>query len=55
VKGIDQTVAEYYRAHGGPTAYVGTTLPGFPNFFTISGADLSYSVRKLSSDGRARR
>ncbi|KAJ7334912.1 hypothetical protein DFH08DRAFT_879622 [Mycena albidolilacea] len=39
VKGIDQTVAEYYRAHGGPTAYVGTTLPGFPNFFTISGAN----------------
>ncbi|KAJ6548132.1 hypothetical protein DFH09DRAFT_628944 [Mycena vulgaris] len=34
-----QTVAEYYEAHGGPTAYLGTSLPGFPNFFTISGAN----------------
>ncbi|KAJ7500872.1 hypothetical protein B0H11DRAFT_1908725 [Mycena galericulata] len=32
-----QTVAQYYEAHGGPTAYLGTTLPGFPNFFIISG------------------
>ncbi|KAJ6608307.1 hypothetical protein B0H10DRAFT_2303255 [Mycena sp. CBHHK59/15] len=28
-----QTVAEYYEACGGPTAYLGTTIPGFPNFF----------------------
>ncbi|KAF8209460.1 hypothetical protein K438DRAFT_1960457 [Mycena galopus ATCC 62051] len=40
VKGINQTVHEYYQAHGGPTAYLGTALPGFPNFFTISGANI---------------
>ncbi|KAJ7684236.1 hypothetical protein DFH06DRAFT_1462606 [Mycena polygramma] len=39
VKGVDQTVSEYYQAQGGPTAYLGTTLPGFPNFFTIFGAN----------------
>ncbi|KAJ7108242.1 GNS1/SUR4 family-domain-containing protein [Mycena epipterygia] len=36
-----QTIAEYYEAQGGPTAYLGTTLPGFPNFFMISGANSS--------------
>ncbi|KAJ7477975.1 hypothetical protein B0H11DRAFT_2234308 [Mycena galericulata] len=36
-----QTVTQYYEAHGGPTAYLGTTLPGFPNFFIISGANTS--------------
>ncbi|KAJ7477977.1 hypothetical protein B0H11DRAFT_1726105, partial [Mycena galericulata] len=35
----EQTVAQYYEAHGGPTAYLGTTLSGFPNFFTIAGAN----------------
>ncbi|KAJ7612220.1 hypothetical protein FB45DRAFT_843519 [Roridomyces roridus] len=32
-----QTIAEYYEAQGGPTAYLGTTIPGFPNFFTFAG------------------
>ncbi|KAJ6566991.1 hypothetical protein B0H19DRAFT_1258157 [Mycena capillaripes] len=41
IKGTDQTVAKYYRAQGGPTAYLGTTLPGFPNFFTICGANVT--------------
>ncbi|KAJ7494237.1 hypothetical protein B0H11DRAFT_929851 [Mycena galericulata] len=41
IKGSEeQSVAEYYEAEGGPTAYLGTTLPGFPNFFTIAGANI---------------
>ncbi|KAJ7184661.1 hypothetical protein C8R46DRAFT_1299959 [Mycena filopes] len=39
IKGTEQTVSEYYRAHGGPTAYLGTAIPGFPNFFTLFGAN----------------
>ncbi|KAJ7221365.1 hypothetical protein GGX14DRAFT_429489 [Mycena pura] len=35
----DQTVAGYFKAHGGPTAYLGTTIPSFPNFFTLAGAN----------------
>ncbi|KAJ7023565.1 hypothetical protein C8F04DRAFT_1213255 [Mycena alexandri] len=34
-----QCVAEYYVAQGGPTAYLGTTLPGFANLFFISGGN----------------
>ncbi|KAJ7029749.1 hypothetical protein C8F04DRAFT_1043117 [Mycena alexandri] len=37
IKGTEQTVSEYYHAHSGPTAYLGTTVPTFPNFFTIAG------------------
>ncbi|KAL0565023.1 hypothetical protein V5O48_017008 [Marasmius crinis-equi] len=37
VKGARETVKEYYDKNGGPTAYMGTTLPGFPNFFMIAG------------------
>ncbi|KAF7353943.1 hypothetical protein MVEN_01080600 [Mycena venus] len=47
IKGIDQSVAEYYRDHGGPTAYLGTTLPGFPNFFTICGANTATGYTSL--------
>ncbi|KAJ7164408.1 hypothetical protein C8R46DRAFT_1278694, partial [Mycena filopes] len=39
IKGTEQTVSEYYRAEGGPTAYLGTAIPGFPNFFTLFGAN----------------
>ncbi|KAJ3483526.1 hypothetical protein NLI96_g6248 [Meripilus lineatus] len=31
------TVQEYYDRKGGPEAYLGVTLPGFPNFFMIAG------------------
>ena len=34
-KGI--TVQEYYDHKGGPEAYLGVTLPGFPNFYMLSG------------------
>ncbi|KAF9266011.1 FAD/NAD(P)-binding domain-containing protein [Marasmius fiardii PR-910] len=37
VKGTRETVKEFYDKNGGPTAYMGTTLPGFPNFYMIAG------------------
>ncbi|KII91073.1 hypothetical protein PLICRDRAFT_174399 [Plicaturopsis crispa FD-325 SS-3] len=38
VRGVGgQTIQEYYDSQGGPTAYIGTTLPGFPNFYLIGG------------------
>ena len=37
VRGKTQTVKEYYDAAGGPTAYLGTTIPGFPNLFVMAG------------------
>jgi len=30
-------VKEYWAEEGGPTAYLGTTMPGFPNFFSLLG------------------
>lgn len=36
-----QTVEEYWTSQGGPTAYYGTTLPGFPNFAVIAGPNAS--------------
>ncbi|KAJ7684224.1 hypothetical protein DFH06DRAFT_1155057 [Mycena polygramma] len=32
-----KTVQEYYDSQGGPKAYLGTTVPGFPNLFLIAG------------------
>ncbi|KAF7362517.1 FAD/NAD-P-binding domain-containing protein [Mycena venus] len=32
-----QTIEEYWDSQGGPTAYMGTTLPGFPNFIMLAG------------------
>jgi len=32
-----QTIKEYWEGEGGPTAYLGTTMPGFPNFFSLLG------------------
>jgi len=37
VRGTRGTLKEYNNAHGGPTAYLGTTVPGFPNFFMMQG------------------
>lgn len=36
-----QTIDEYYISKGGPTAYLGTTIPGFPNFYMLGGMFLS--------------
>ncbi|KAF4608658.1 casein kinase I [Pleurotus pulmonarius] len=32
-----RTLEGYYAEHGGPTAYLGTCIPGFPNAFTLLG------------------
>jgi hypothetical protein len=37
VRGTRGTLKEYNDAHGGPMAYLGSTVPGFPNFFMIQG------------------
>ncbi|KZP31892.1 FAD/NAD(P)-binding domain-containing protein [Athelia psychrophila] len=38
VSGVDGTTIQgYYKEHGGPTAYLGTTVPGLPNFYMVSG------------------
>jgi hypothetical protein len=34
------TLKDYNDAHGGPQAYLGTTVPGFPNFFMMQGMSL---------------
>ena len=31
------SLSQYYGSKGGPEAYLGTAIPGFPNFFTILG------------------
>jgi cation diffusion facilitator CzcD-associated flavoprotein CzcO len=36
-----KTVQEYYDSQGGPKAYLGTTVPGFPNLFILAGTELS--------------
>jgi len=38
IRGTDgRSVQDYYEEQGGPKAYIGTTVPGFPNMFMISG------------------
>ncbi|KAF7358999.1 hypothetical protein MSAN_01240600 [Mycena sanguinolenta] len=32
-----KTVQDYYDSQGGPKAYMGTTVPGFPNLFLLAG------------------
>ena len=46
VRGRTQTIQEYYEESEGAKAYLGTTIPGFPNFFVISG--IPYSVLLLN-------
>ena len=31
------TIHEYFESKGGPQAYLGTCIPGFPNLFTLLG------------------
>ncbi|KDR70333.1 hypothetical protein GALMADRAFT_76113, partial [Galerina marginata CBS 339.88] len=37
IRGKTQTIQEYYEKAGGPKAYLGTVVPGFPNFFVVYG------------------
>ncbi|KAF8323891.1 FAD/NAD-P-binding domain-containing protein, partial [Clavulina sp. PMI_390] len=39
--GRKHSVREYFEAHGGPTAYRGTTIPGFPNMFIVLGPNVA--------------
>ncbi|OBZ75288.1 Baeyer-Villiger monooxygenase [Grifola frondosa] len=32
-----ETLQDFYRAQGGPAAYLGTSTPGFPNFYILTG------------------
>ncbi|KAG9122559.1 hypothetical protein FRC07_001013 [Ceratobasidium sp. 392] len=32
---------DYYKEEGGPTAYMGTTTPGFPNWLTLLGPNIA--------------
>ncbi|KAI0300612.1 FAD/NAD-P-binding domain-containing protein [Multifurca ochricompacta] len=41
VRGTRGTLKEYNDAHGGPMAYLGSTVPGFPNFFMIQGPNVT--------------
>lgn len=36
-----QSAREYFESQGGPTAYRGTTLPGFPNVFVLRGPNVA--------------
>ncbi|EDR14376.1 uncharacterized protein LACBIDRAFT_292343 [Laccaria bicolor S238N-H82] len=35
------TIHEYFASQGGPKAYVGTCMPGFPNLFTLLGPNVA--------------
>ncbi|KAF8910545.1 FAD/NAD-binding domain-containing protein [Gymnopilus junonius] len=35
--GTNSTIQEYYDKTGGPNAYLGITVPGFPNFYQVMG------------------
>jgi len=37
LRGTRSTLKEYNDAHGGPMAYLGSTVPGFPNLFMMQG------------------
>jgi len=37
VRGVDSTIQEFYTKSDGPNAYLGTTVPGFPNYFQLMG------------------
>ncbi|KAF8843418.1 FAD/NAD(P)-binding domain-containing protein [Paxillus ammoniavirescens] len=45
------TIHEYYNAHGGPTAYYGTTIPGFPNFYMLAGWSSHRAVCSVDDKG----
>ncbi|KAG5634831.1 hypothetical protein H0H81_000569 [Sphagnurus paluster] len=42
-----QTVQDYYDSQGGPLAYMGTTLPGFPNFYLIGGMQVTLQIETI--------
>ncbi|KAF8133737.1 hypothetical protein EV363DRAFT_1430286 [Boletus edulis] len=48
VKGLNGTTVQgYYDAHGGPTGYLGTAIPGIPNFYMLAGPNTGTSTSTL--------
>ncbi|KAK7054753.1 hypothetical protein VNI00_003216 [Paramarasmius palmivorus] len=42
IEGVDGvTVRDYFQSKGGPTAYVGSAIPGFPNMFILVGPNVA--------------
>lgn len=40
VRGRKETMHEYFASKGGPTAYLGSCIPGFPNCFVLLGTEI---------------
>ena len=54
VKGSKGTwLQDYFKSKGGNTAYLGTCIPGFPNFFMLLGTRLGTSNDKVFHDTNA--
>ncbi|EIW85072.1 FAD/NAD(P)-binding domain-containing protein [Coniophora puteana RWD-64-598 SS2] len=48
IQGVDGlTQEEYFASKDGPTAYMGTVYPGFPNYFTITGPNTATAHASL--------
>ncbi|EMD34222.1 hypothetical protein CERSUDRAFT_117119 [Gelatoporia subvermispora B] len=48
IRGKDgQTIQEYYKSQGGPTAYRATSVPGFPNFYMLGGPNANTSIGSI--------
>ncbi|KAG2153120.1 uncharacterized protein EDB93DRAFT_1249032 [Suillus bovinus] len=48
VRGLNgATIQGYYDAHGGPTAYLGTTIPDIPNFYILAGPNTGTPTSSL--------
>jgi hypothetical protein len=46
IRGINgQTIQDYFKSKAGPQAYMGTNVPGFPNFYMILGMIYTMSAR----------
>jgi hypothetical protein len=43
LRGTGPTIHQFYEEKGGPEAYLGITVPQFPNFYMISGKLLSFN------------
>ncbi|KAG2102229.1 uncharacterized protein F5147DRAFT_754352 [Suillus discolor] len=41
------TIQGYYEAHGGPTAYLGTSVPDIPNFYLLAGPNTGTPTSSL--------
>jgi len=41
------TIQGYYDAHGGPTAYLGTSVPDIPNFYLLAGPNTGIPASTL--------